>query len=935
MRRGYRSARSSLTALGPVLFACSLTAESQPAPPAAESSDEIVITGSWLAPSDAVTHIVVLTESDLERIGAESLGEVLEALPMNAGSPLNTNTDAGLGASRVSLRGLGAERTLVLVNGRRFPNGGLGGDSSVDLNMIPVSWIERVEVLPAGASVVHGSDAIGGVINVITKKKYVGVALGGGWKITERGDGQIHMGRASFGFNLFEGSWALGLEYVDQDGVTAASRSYSARPLIIVDQKATLGYAGQNGVADGQFEVPEGNNLGLEPAQYIRVTGATSQTAADYRPFTRADSYNPSPFNYSQMPNERAAVQLQGSRSLGETTSLFVEAMTHHRRSSQQAPPDQYLTSSDPAPILSDGTPGIPADNYYNPFGVDLPFVGRRLVEHGNRHGTGEVDMWRAVVGLDGTVGGWNWQVSVSEAKTQSSHRALGLTALTRFVSALGASGPDDSGHIVCGERNPITGRVPPENIVPDCVPLNLFDGAGTITREQLNYISPRPIVDTGTDDQRTAVAMLGGAWGHSLGRDVQWVYGAEYRREAGSQIGDPLRQLGIQNLVNPALPGGSFDVKEVFAEAHVPLLHDHRSARDMGLNVGARRSDFSSFGRNTAWQAGLHWQPVNNLTLHAQYATVFRAPDVFELFETRGLTTGSGFDPCGNEPTPTQQEHCAAHGVPGGAYVQGEDVFALVSGGNPQLQPEEGESIGIGLTYSLPQLSSLSLHIDYNETRLTDVVGRVDVDTLLFECAERGLATPCEAIVRFADGRLSEVSAVNQNLAQRRIWTLDLAADFGTTTPFGDISGGLTGTYLGAWNDQALPGGDFFDHAGRLSAGALPRWRASGNIGWRRGNWVLSYSVDYIGNMTEEVFDFPPFGIFFDPFLREVPSILYHDISAGHKFSNGLAVRAAVKNLSDQDPPFINLVVPENTDAATYRLLGRTYFMSVRYGFR
>ena len=250
---------------------------------------EVIVTGTRLnvTQSDSIAPVTVLDRRDVERSGADSVGKIVRVLPMNTGSPIGTNVNnGGDGAARVDLRGLGSQRTLVLLNGRRFPNGGVGGDASVDLNMLPVSWIERIEVLASGASAVYGADAVGGVVNVITRTDVEGAEFGGGWTITERGDGEIVRGDALVGFDLFGGSWSIGVDYTKQDGVSLARRDYSAAPLETIDANGGVGFVGNLAIPEGLFDVPEENALGLEPGFYTRVTGAAGQTAADYRPFT-------------------------------------------------------------------------------------------------------------------------------------------------------------------------------------------------------------------------------------------------------------------------------------------------------------------------------------------------------------------------------------------------------------------------------------------------------------------------------------------------------------------------------------------------------------------------------------------------------------------------------------------------------------------------
>ena len=201
-------------------------------------------------------------------------------------------------------------------------------------------------------------------------------------------------------------------------------RSYSASPLLIVDGNGTVAASGLNNMpADGGFVVPEGNALGLEPGRYTRVAGATGQTAADYRPYVREeDGFNIAPYNYSQTPNERNSLWLLGSRPLGESTTIFVEGLAHHRESAQQAAPQHYT-------CLLDGRCGASADNFYNPFRVDLPIANRRLVEAGNRVSEQDVDLWRALIGLEGSVARWTWEVALQSAKSEATSVENGFVA--------------------------------------------------------------------------------------------------------------------------------------------------------------------------------------------------------------------------------------------------------------------------------------------------------------------------------------------------------------------------------------------------------------------------------------------------------------------------------------------------------------------------
>ena len=229
--------------------------------------EEVAVTGSRipLGSASPTAPLIVMDSADIARGGQDSVGKALQALPVNAGSPVNTNVnEGGDGSVRIDLRGLDPSRTLVLLNGRRFPNGGVGGDTSVDLNSLPLSLIDHVEVLTSGASAIYGADAVAGVVNVITRRDFRGIEMGAQQAITERGDGGIVTAQFLAGTVVGDSAWAAGLEYVNQDGVTEAEREYSAAPLRILEPGGAPQPVGSGSIPEGRFDVPAGNALGLE-----------------------------------------------------------------------------------------------------------------------------------------------------------------------------------------------------------------------------------------------------------------------------------------------------------------------------------------------------------------------------------------------------------------------------------------------------------------------------------------------------------------------------------------------------------------------------------------------------------------------------------------------------------------------------------------------
>ena len=895
-----------------------------------EVVDTVIVTGSRIR-SDAgesTGPVTAMSNEQLNRGGNDSLGKVLQTLPYNTGGPTNTNVNnGGDGSTRVSLRGLGPQRTLVLLNGRRLPNGGIGADSSVDVDSLPLSMVERVEVLTTGASAVYGADAVGGVLNVITRSGFNGLELGVQGSQADRGDGTISRAQALFGTDIGSGNWMLGADYVEQEGVSQGAREYSAVPLVIESTDGTRVATGSLSIPDGRFGVRPGNTLGLSPGIYTRVAGATGQEASDWRPATDADVFNYAPYNYLQTPNERWSLWLLGQQPLGDDMELFMEGLFSHRESSQNLAPSPYIVPTNASPVSPQGRPYLPSTNYYNPFGVDILMGTRRLVELDDRGYQQRVEMWRALAGVRGRLGDWNWEVSIAAAESDALTRELGLPVNDRFAAAVGPSGPDASGRIVCGTRDPASGIVPASAVIAGCVPINVFGGAGSITQDQLDYVSG-PLADNGSNSQRLANLGFDGSWGRLPAGEIQWAFGAEFRRESGEYLYDPQRISGaVGDGLSADIPGGSFEAREGYVETRLPLFSATDGSGDVDATLGGRLSDFSSFGMHTTWHAGLRWELSKSWVLRADYTTLFRAPALNELYEAQVTNATFGlYDPCGREPTPEQQQNCAANGVPGGSYAQtDDDVSALDEGGNPGLEPEAGYSFDTGIEFHSAGSTRWQASLDFFRTQLDGYVERMDPNVILDECATSGTALACSKIQRFDTGALRRVDARHNNLGRVTLQGLDLTGAIDLATPIGDVTLHALVSDLLEYDVQAFEGSETVSRLGRDNSGhVLPEWRALAGVEWTRGSWGASYTMQWIGPYTNYTFTES-----FEEYYGHVPSVFYHDVDASVAW-RGLVLRAGVTNLTDEDPPYLNGAA--NTNPATYRLLGRTYFLQLSY---
>jgi iron complex outermembrane receptor protein len=892
--------------------------------PSSGEIDTVVVTGSRIrgTAEEHTAPVTFISRQELARGGNDSLGRALQSLPYNTGSAGNTNVNnGGDGATRLDLRGLTPKRTLVLLNGRRLPNGGVGADSSVDIDSLPLSMVERVEVLTTGASAVYGADAIGGVVNVITRTDVDGATVGAQLSQAERGDGAIGRAQLLLGMQASRGHWSFGLDVVDQQAVYMDARDYSAAQFLVADETGGRVEFGSIGIPDGRFFVTPGNGLGLAPGIYTRVAGAAGQTASDWRLLTPADTFNFAPYNLLQTPNERATLWMTGTHALNDDIELFVEGVAARRESAQILAPASYMLIAGNAPTAPGGMPQIPANNYYNPFAVPVPRGQRRLTELGNRGYEQRVDSWRALSGARGRFREWNWEISVARAESDAVTHEVDVPLSERFVAGLGPSGPDALGNIVCGVPESGTGVVPAAAIIAGCVPINLFGGAGSITQEQLDFMAVR-LRDPGSNSQTLAGFTMDGNWGRSWTGELRWAVGIEYRREAGGYEYDLVRTGGTVGAGLAAdTPHASFEAAEAFAEVRIPL------ALTLDSTLGARVSDFSSFGTHTTAHAGLRWQLADAWTLRADFTQLFRAPSLAELHERRIERDGNAtLDPCGRDPTPAQRVNCEANGVPGGSYVQGDaDIHLISAGGNPELEPEQGHSLNVGVEWKAAR-ERLNLSADYFQTRLDDFISSRDPALILEECANRDSTVACDNIERFEDGSLNSVDTRQSNFGRVAVTGIDLAAQLRVATRAGDIGARLVATHLLEHDSQTFEGGTTISNAGRANVGmVLPRWRASGSVDWTRGAWRLGYVGQFIG-----AGDSCSVALNDAPYCARTGSVLYHDLEFAYRWYD-LDLRAGVNNLSAREPPFLNGGAA-NTDPATYRLLGRSWFLQLEY---
>lgn len=915
----------------------------------------IEVVGSHIRRIDVETRHPLLTieRDELLSTGLTDVADILQTITANGQTQNRNVNNGGTGELRVNLRSLGSHRTLVLVNGQRWA---AALDGGVDLSAIPLALVERVEMLKDGASAIYGSDAIAGVINIVTRRGFEGAEFGTYFGQYDRDDGlrrshDLTFGRGGDGWNA-----AIGLEYERYDPVMAGSREISGTPLPDLPAAAT----GSSATPYTSLTL-DGTNVPLR-----LIDGRLGTAADDFRTFdSRRDNYNYQPTTYLQTPAGRKAVFAQGRYEISPSLAVVGDLLYNRRTSSQQLAPPVVLFSpfaSGPESLLS-----ISPDNVYNPFGQPVIAAQRRLVEAGPRRFEQSVDTRRAHVGLDGLFPlagrevAWGADLTWIRAGERSltdpyfDNRNLAL--------AIGPSFRDAAGTARCGT---------PEAPIAGCVPLDLFGPPGSITPDMLAYIrrvtraSRRAdLRDFNLHASSTLFDLPAGAIGVAAG--------FEHRRERGEERIDPLIRSGNANgsgggSIEPTR--GSDRVEEAYVEFEVPVLKDRFLVRSLDVSLASRYSRYSEFGSTTNSQLGLRWKPFDDLLVRGNYSEGFRAPSLLELFAGAQVNSGQFFDPCaaGNQPGPSVIARCRALGVP--ADVADPQAVEVTVAGNPKLQPETAATRTLGLVYSPQWLEGFQASLDWYRIRLRGSIQQVDADSILDDCYLHADRAACGQIRRADDGTLTAIRPMPRNLpGGLETEGFDFGALYRRSTAFGDFTLRWENSYVSYFGEvgqperlQALADGSLAqgNAVGQNSPayGTVWRLRSVLALNWQRKRWSASVAARYFSSIQEDCS-----GVLFyarrigDPALRNLCSepdriveqddsgvgqaaprnrvggVTFVDLDLGWTAPWDGRITLGVRNAFDRGPP-VSYSAGFRGFFADYDLPGRFWYASYRQRF-
>lgn len=831
-------------------------------------------------------HVDVIDRQQLELKGLQTLGEVLRQLPAVAGNSTSTRvTNGGDGTASVTLRGLPASSTLVLLNGRRLNTDTLRGESA-DLNTIPLAAVERIEILKDGASAIYGSDAVAGVINVITRRDLHGLhaSIYGG--VSSRDDLETEHISLMWGHQGARYDVLIGAEYFDQGGVLSRDRAVSST----ADDRARGGIDKRSSATVPATVLVDGVAMTLRE-------GRPGTTPEDFRPVTDADRFDFRPFTTAVVPSRRDSLFAEADLTLTGSFDAFAELLHTDTRSSNLLAPAPLFTGFEIIPLT------VAADAAFNPFDRPIDDVRRRFVELPGRRASNETSTLRAVAGLRWREDDSGAELYLSRHRTDAVERLDGVLAGPAVRTAIGPAA-------TCAAT-------------PGCVPLNLFGPMGSIEAAMLDGIAAATRSEAQSGLTTAAISAFGPLMEGPGGR-IEFAVGAEWRKES-LQIEPDLR-AELQQIVgggsNFGGTRGDRIIREFHGELLVPLLRGRMGARQLDLHLASRYSNYSDFGSTHNPRLSLRWRPLRDLLLRGSLAAGFRAPTLRELNLTVQQSASFLVDPCAAAVNVGVLPGCTRRSDP--SLMQ----FLTLTGGNPDLRPEQAQSATAGLLWTPTGLlpGTLRLAVDYYRIEQRNVVG-TSAQFIVNENARSGMFA--DRIRRDELGNLVDIAANNINIGRREVSGIDVSVDWQLPpTAWGTFEFELDAAHLRRFLDQLDPDAPTRDQAGTFADaasegnGALPDWKVNFALVWSRGAWQARYGQRWISAIDEVIPGTDR--------SREIDDWRVHDLQASYRWlmpGSDIQVALGVENVGDEAPPFAAAAFNDSFDGRTHDLTGRFFY--------
>ncbi len=818
----------------------------------AQNTETVVVTGSRIPQAGLVAPSPVTSVGQQEALyqGTTNVENLLNSLPSVFPSQTNFEGNGSTGTATVDLRGLGAGRTLVLVDGLRLAPGDPTSPYP-DINQIPAGLIERVEVLTGGGSAVYGSDAVAGVVNFKLRKDFEGVELSTTFAGYNHNNGDPKMaalfkaaGGEAAGFkggpdSVWDGfqtnaTLLIGTNTADNKGNVTGYLGYHRVAQVLQSHRdysacSVSNYKSKPKASNGQQPYDAFKCAGSP--NYSLFYGLTGPKAGEYFfmgsggklvPFTGASNqyFNYGPYNSINRPDTRYEGGFFAHYKVDPMLEVYSSLMFTDDRSSWQAAPTAAFLGAG----LDSGAVDVSCSNPlltgtdFKSFFCNSPtdtaqvFIGRRNVEQGGRITEYKHATYRIVLGLKGNItDDLQYDISGQHSRTDYAQAYLNDWSKQRVQNALLV---DSSGkcEIYASDKA--------------CVPLDIFHGFGAITPAMQTYVGNH-LQEAGYTEENVLSASIGGATGirmPSSNEPVSFSVGAEYRDDylydltsIANQQGDGYG-AGGKSL---GMPKSGFSVREFFGELRLPIIEDAYLAKNLSLELGYRLADYNASGTNSTYKAGIVWQPLDLLRLRASYNHAAKAPNVLDLYSPQNVVLGTFSDPCAGASPSATASACAKSGVSSSQYGKLLNCPAaqcnILSGGNPLLKPEDADTYTIGAVITPDEwLPGFTLTADYFSIKVNHAIGSIASTVSLSGCLNGNTAL-CSNVHRDSSGYLftptGYVVSTGLNAGWLKTSGLDLEANYQTGLDVlglenaGGLSLNYVSTFLSDYSVSPYPG--------------------------------------------------------------------------------------------------------------------------------
>lgn len=997
MASSYRRTRLSPVALAVFTAFVAPQLMAQTAPAAQEQKTEakkaeeaaqapaqsVVVSGSRIKRDNysSAAPVQIIRNEDSALAGFTTTTEVLQGTAVTGGQGQINNayggfvTDGGPGANTIGLRGFGPTRSLVLLNGRRLaPSGTRGSVGAADLNTLPSSIVDRIEVLKDGASSIYGSDAVAGVINVITKNKLDGFTADLSMAQPTEGGGAEGKFSLAGGFVSDKGRFLAAYEYSERKSLTLGDRDWTqcntdyrrtstaagvgewgsfdfVDPLTGKPKCYPISGTGSNGVTI--------NTIGTSTRTGVGAAGSVGTSFNRWRPNPNVttglvgyegvggganslnvrDTFDPRMLNRSLIsPTKNHNLYAQGAYDLGVLgdAELYFETLLNRRQSSTTGYRQLSLD-------YAKGSPLIPADLAFSTVSGPTVITNganlgvRAFIGFGNDTTSVTSDFGRAVVGMRGSlIKGWEYDVAATSSRSKGTY-----TFQTFFTDRLARSLDVVASGSGFACKDPSGGCVAAPALTPAVI-------AGQLPQDWVNYVWGNASGVTKFKEDVVTATATGSLFKMPYGM-VKGAVGLEYRRNSIDDTPSEAAQTGnLYNLTSSTPTRGSDSAKDVFAEVEIPLLKNLPAAHELTLNASGRWADYRSYGSGSTYKIGALWSPDKWLTLRATTGTSYRAPALYEQF--LGATSGflsSTVDPCNNWDSPTnagttRSNNCKSEGLPAG-YTATSSVTVLTTGGAAaglKAETSKNSTYGVIVQPEMPSgWGTLSLAVDRFDITVDNGVSRAGATGILNRCYDdvgfRASGGFCRLVTRNPVSNALTVSDSYVNLATDIVRGFDYTARYTNNVGVGKLRLNLTATEFTNQSNKLFAEDPLDNVNGTIGA---PRWSGAFDARYTLADWTVAYGLEWVGKMSS--YDYLGQDPGTSTYKLDVPQYFTHSLSV--KYSNPVGkwdATIGVRNLTNTGLPQISAQAGYNRVGnaplySGYDYVGRTVFVNISKSF-